>query len=46
MFRPHRRRVAEPGQSVVAQYIWPLEQPIIVDSMLTSEFRHGDLWSI
>jgi hypothetical protein len=38
--------VVEGGRSFFAPVLAPLEQQIIVDPMLTSELRYGDLWSM
>jgi hypothetical protein len=38
--------VVEGGRFSFAPVLAPLEQQIIVDPMLTSELRYGDLWSM
>jgi hypothetical protein len=38
--------VVEGGRSFPSPVLAPLEQQIIVDPMLTSELRYGDLWSM
>jgi hypothetical protein len=38
--------VVEGGRSFPSRQYWRHEQQIIVDPMLTSELRYGDLWSM